>query len=26
VGQALAQPRVWVFGDEARLAAMTSGP
>jgi len=26
VEQALAQPRVWVFGDEARLAAMTSGP
>jgi hypothetical protein len=26
VGQALARPRVWVFGDEGRLGAMTSGP
>jgi hypothetical protein len=26
LGQALAQPRVWVFGNERRLAAMTSGP
>jgi hypothetical protein len=26
LGQVLAQPRVWVFGDEGRLAAMTSGP
>jgi len=26
LGQALARPRVWVFGDESRLAAMTSGP
>jgi len=26
IKRALAQPRTWVFGDEGRLAAMTSGP
>jgi len=26
VQRALAQPRIWVFGDERRLAAMTNGP